>query len=100
VTSSSTSINRPDHRVLLTSLGISYPCNLSLTKTVKLSYFQVSILSFSEIRLIKKKGRKDLKHLKIKFQLSFFIKQEREIEQESGTPMRRIMSGRGFVDYS
>jgi hypothetical protein len=26
--------------------------------------------------------------------------QAREIEQESGTPMRRIMSGRGFVDYS
>ena len=29
------------------------------------------------------------------------LKQAREIEQESGTPMRRrIMSGSGFVDYS
>ena len=27
-------------------------------------------------------------------------KQAREIEQESGTKMRGIMSGRGFVDYS
>ena len=27
-------------------------------------------------------------------------KQAREIEQESGTQMRGIMSGRGFVDYS
>ena len=26
--------------------------------------------------------------------------QAREIAQESGTSMRRIMSGRGFVDYS
>ena len=30
----------------------------------------------------------------------FPIKQAREIEQESGTIMRQIMSGRGFVDYS
>ena len=38
-----------------------------------------------------------------------YAKQAREVEQESGTPMRRIMSGsqlggllsgRGFVDYS
>jgi hypothetical protein len=32
--------------------------------------------------------------------LSMLEEQAREIEQESGTPMRRIMSGRGFIDYS